>query len=150
MRERSACWRSEVCPETRHESGDSATSRDAPKGMSRDIQAQLDVNGWDLRRLLRLVRAPNPIVFEWLSPPSSTGRPRGSAASRRGARAVSRPVASCAIVGTWRATTIRGTLKVRRSAEADAAIDSMPRDPAVPWDALDALLAETFTERALS
>jgi uncharacterized protein len=34
-----------------------------------DINDLLDINGWDLRKALRLYRASNPALFEWLQSP---------------------------------------------------------------------------------
>lgn len=33
------------------------------------IEGELDINGWDLDKTLRLLRASNPTLFEWLSSP---------------------------------------------------------------------------------
>ena len=33
------------------------------------INDELDINGWDLRKALRLLRKSNPALFEWLSSP---------------------------------------------------------------------------------
>ena len=33
------------------------------------IAGELDINGWDLDKTLRLLRAPNPTLFEWFSSP---------------------------------------------------------------------------------
>ncbi len=38
------------------------------------IEGDLDINGWDLSKTLRLLRASNPTLFEWFSSPSSTGK----------------------------------------------------------------------------
>jgi uncharacterized protein len=33
------------------------------------ISGELDVNGWDLRKALKLLRASNPVLLEWLCSP---------------------------------------------------------------------------------
>ena len=33
------------------------------------IEGELDINGWDLDKMLRLLRASNPTLFEWFSSP---------------------------------------------------------------------------------
>ena len=33
------------------------------------IEGELDINGWDLDKTLRLLRASNPTLFEWFSSP---------------------------------------------------------------------------------
>ena len=33
------------------------------------IEGELDINGWDLDKTLRLLRASNPTLFEWVSSP---------------------------------------------------------------------------------
>lgn len=33
------------------------------------ISGELDVNGWDLRKALKLLRASNPVLLEWLRSP---------------------------------------------------------------------------------
>jgi predicted nucleotidyltransferase len=37
--------------------------------IERPISDQLDVNGWDIRKALKLLRKSNPPLFEWLSSP---------------------------------------------------------------------------------
>lgn len=37
--------------------------------IERPIEGALDVNGWDLRKTLRLLLKPNPVLLEWLASP---------------------------------------------------------------------------------
>jgi predicted nucleotidyltransferase len=37
--------------------------------IERPLTDQLDINGWDIRKALRLFRKPNPPLLEWLSSP---------------------------------------------------------------------------------
>lgn len=37
--------------------------------IERPIEGVLDINGWDLRKALQLMRKSNPPLFEWLHSP---------------------------------------------------------------------------------
>ena len=56
------------------------------------IEGDLDINGWDLSKTLRLLRASNPTLFEWFSSPvvyresgfAHRGQPGGPGRGLRG------------------------------------------------------------------
>ncbi|MGL4238256.1 nucleotidyltransferase domain-containing protein [Tabrizicola sp.] len=45
------------------------------------ISAELDINGWDLRKALNLLLKPNPVMLEWLSSPIRYGWSDGACAA---------------------------------------------------------------------
>ena len=83
--------------------------------IERPIEDVLDINGWDLRKALQLMRKSNPPCSSGCIPPSSTGPGRGS--GRRCWRwrppTTPRPAAP-GTTCTWRAATIGNTCRAIR------------------------------------